>query len=67
MRFLERIKRAVKSLTKADASELSKYLSPDKFDNVVEAVRTTVGVSDERSLNGVIMFTKPELAKKQDS
>lgn len=64
MRLLERIKRAARSLTKIDGSELSDYLAPDKFDAVVEAVRTTVGVSDERSLNGVIMFAKPELAKK---
>jgi hypothetical protein len=43
---------------------LSNFLAPDKFDALVEAVRRTVGVSDERSLNGVIMFSKPELAKK---
>ena len=61
MRLLERIKRAARSLTKSDGSELSDYLAPEKFDAVVEAVRTTVGVSDERRLNGVIMFDKPEL------
>jgi len=64
IRLLERIKRAARSLTKSDGSEISDYLAPDKFDAVVEAVRTLVGVSDERRLNGVIMFDKPELAKK---
>ena len=64
MRVLERIKRELRSLIKGDSTELSQYLSPDKFDALVEAVRKVVGVSEERSLNGVIMFTKPELAKK---
>ena len=65
MRLLERIKQEVVSLGKSDKkSDLATLLLPEKFDLFVQAVRLLSGISDERSLNGVIMFEKPELAKK---
>lgn len=65
MRLLERIKAVVKSVCQSDSSSnLEELITPDKFPFFVQAVRTVVGVSAERSLNGVIMFNKPELARK---
>lgn len=71
MRLLERIKQEVVSLDKSDKdkredkkSDLASVLVPEKFDLFVQAVRILSGISDERSLNGVIMFEKPQLAKK---
>lgn len=43
---------------------LESLLTPDRFPSFVEAVRAVVAIAEERSLNGVIMFDKPELAKK---
>ena len=66
MRLLERIKQEVVSLDKSDKkSDLAILLVPEKFDLFVQAVRILSGISDERSLNGVIMFEKPQLAKKK--
>ena len=65
MRLLERIKQEVVSLGKSDKkTDLATLLLPEKFDLFVQAVRLLSGISNERSLNGVIMFEKPELAKK---
>ena len=47
-----------------NANNLDTYIKPDKFNSMVEGVKQLVKVSDERSLNGVIMFDKPETAKK---
>jgi hypothetical protein len=67
MRLLERIKRELRSLMKADSTELSEYLSPDKFDALVEAVCTIVGVSEGRSLNGLLCLQNLNWLRKPDS
>ncbi|XP_060587044.1 uncharacterized protein LOC132742612 isoform X2 [Ruditapes philippinarum] len=65
MRLLERIKTVVKSLHESDSSfDMESLLTPDRFPSFIQAVRTVVGISEERSLNGVMMFDKPELARK---
>lgn len=68
MRLLERIKQTILDLSpdnsQTTATAMVTLLSPEKFDLFVQAVRMLVGVSQERSLNGVIMFQKPQLARK---
>ena len=66
MRLLERVKGEVKNLCEYDSSveSLESLLIPDRFPFFIQAVRVVVGISEERSLNGVLMFDKPELAKK---
>ncbi|KAL4223320.1 hypothetical protein ACF0H5_016791 [Mactra antiquata] len=66
MRILERVKEEVMRLCQSDCSvtSLESLLTPDRFPSFVLAVRAVVGIAEERSLNGVIMFDKPELARK---
>jgi len=65
MRLLARIKvKLLQDKPVGDGPELASYLRPENFNSVVHAVKQVVGVSEERSLNGVIMFNKPEVAKK---
>ena len=64
MRLLERVKGEVKSLCDSSLESLESFLTPDQFPLFIQAVRAVVGISEDRSLNGVMMFDKPELAKK---
>ncbi|KAJ8321044.1 hypothetical protein KUTeg_002631 [Tegillarca granosa] len=65
MRLLQRIKDIVLSLDKSvTTSNLMSLLAPDRFEFFVEAVKVLVGIRKEKSLNGVVMFGKPQLAKK---
>lgn len=63
MRLLERVKQEVVSLGEKK-SDLALLLLPEKYELFVQAVRNLSGISNERSLNGVIMFEKPQLARK---
>ncbi|KAJ8300368.1 hypothetical protein KUTeg_021887 [Tegillarca granosa] len=65
MRLLQRIKDIVLSLDKSvTTSNLMSLLAPDRFEFFVETVKVLVGIRKEKSLNGVVMFGKPQLAKK---
>lgn len=43
---------------------MSSYIKPENYDMFLESTKDLVGVCDERSLNGVKMFKKPEMGKK---
>ena len=47
-----------------EGSNLESYLRPENFYKLVKAVKQVVGICDKRSLNGVIMFNNPGVAKK---
>ena len=47
-----------------DGPNLEIYLRAENFDKLVEAVKQKVEISEDQSLNGTVMFNKPEVAKK---
>ena len=65
IRLLGRLKcRLVPDSLHQRQNQLVTYIKPERFNDIVDAVKQVVRVSDETSLNGVIMFDKPETAKK---
>ncbi|XP_063400627.1 uncharacterized protein LOC134685111 isoform X2 [Mytilus trossulus] len=67
LRLLARIKTEVlllKPVGDTAGDDLVNFLRPENFNLFVAAVKTIVKVSEEKTLNGVDMFMKPELAKK---
>ena len=66
MRLITRLKHKLDKLTQKPITTPSiiEYLRPESFDASIQGVQNLCGVSTERSLNGVTMLQKPEMAKK---
>lgn len=64
LRLLARLKRKLRDRNASHGLDMSSYIKPENYDMFLESTKDLVGVCDERSLNGVKMFKKPEMGKK---
>lgn len=65
LRLLARLKFELKQIIPNWVEEdLEKSLIPQNFDFIIVEAKHIAQVSEEKSLNGVMMFGKPEVARK---
>lgn len=64
LRLLERFKRKPRDRNVSHGLDMNSYIKPENYDMFLESTKKLVGVCDERSLNRLKMFKKPEMGGK---
>ena len=64
MRISGRIKIILRQTSGLSSANIADFISPDKFDACVAAVKSLAGVSDDQTLSGTQSFGKPSVALK---
>lgn len=61
LRLLARLKRKLRDRNVSHGLDMSSYIKLENYDMFLESTKELVGVCDERSLNRLKMFKKPEM------
>lgn len=64
LRLLERFKRKPRDRNVSHGLDMSSYIKSENYDMFLESTKKLVGICDERSLNRLKMFKKPEMGGK---
>lgn len=64
LRLLARLKRKLRDRNVSHGLDMSSYIKPENYDMFLESTKKLVCVCDERSLNRLKMFKKPEMGGK---